>query len=78
MELAGRMGLEVVEGLLPRSDIENADEMFLTSTTREIVPIVRVNDTAGSRIFAKANPGRDAGACGSPMSVNWTVLIQED
>jgi branched-chain amino acid aminotransferase len=78
MELAGRMGLEVVEGLLPRSDIENADEMFLTSTTREIVPIVRVNDTAGNRIFAKSNAGPVTRALRESYVRELDVLIQED
>jgi len=78
MELAGRMGLEVVEGLLPRSDIENADEMFLTSTTREIVPIVRVNDTAGNRIFAKSNAGPVTRALRESYVRELDVLVQED
>jgi branched-chain amino acid aminotransferase len=37
------MGLQIVEGLFDTSDIGRADEMFLTSSTREIVPIARVN-----------------------------------
>src|SRR6187402_2964418 len=41
LELAGRMGVEVIEGLLQPGEIQSADEMFLTSTTREIVPIIR-------------------------------------
>lgn len=43
LELARGMGLEVVEGLFPVSKIECTDEMFLTSTTREVVPIVNVD-----------------------------------
>ncbi len=41
--LARRMGIDVVEGLLHRDEIERADEIFLTSTTREVVPVVRVD-----------------------------------
>jgi len=43
LDLARRIGIEVVEGLLHRNEIESADEMFLTSTTREVIPIVRVD-----------------------------------
>jgi branched-chain amino acid aminotransferase len=46
LELAGGMGLEVVEGLFRPDEISAADEMFLTSTTREVVPVVRVNGAA--------------------------------
>jgi branched-chain amino acid aminotransferase len=44
LDLARRTGLPVVEGLFPINEIDTADEMFLTSTTREVVPIVRVDD----------------------------------
>jgi branched-chain amino acid aminotransferase len=43
LELAREMGLEVVEGLFELSEIAKADEMFLTSSTREIVPISSVD-----------------------------------
>jgi branched-chain amino acid aminotransferase len=78
LELAGRMGLEVVEGLLPRSEIESADEVFLTSTTREIVPIVRINDTAGGRIIANGKPGPVTRALREAYVRELDVLIQED
>jgi branched-chain amino acid aminotransferase len=42
LDLAERIGLQVVEGVLDPAEIEKADEMFLTSTTREVVPVVRV------------------------------------
>jgi branched-chain amino acid aminotransferase len=42
--LGREMGLDVVEGLFDVSEIAQADEMFLTSTTREVVPIARVDD----------------------------------
>ena len=32
--------------LFPVSEIHNADEMFLTSTTREVVPIVKIDGKA--------------------------------
>ena len=43
LDLAREMGLPVVEGFFDVTDIAQADEMFLTSTTREVVPIARVN-----------------------------------
>jgi branched-chain amino acid aminotransferase len=46
LDLSHRMGLPVIEGLFPVSEIFGADEMFLTSTTREVVPIVRVDGRA--------------------------------
>jgi branched-chain amino acid aminotransferase len=46
LELAAQMGLEVSEGLFQPEEIQHAEEMFLTSTTREIVPVVRVNGRA--------------------------------
>jgi branched-chain amino acid aminotransferase len=38
-------GVEIKEQTLNDADLFGADEMFLTSTTREIVPIVTVNDS---------------------------------
>ena len=46
LDLAREMGLTVVEGFLDQDDIARADEMFLTSSTREVVPIARVNRSA--------------------------------
>jgi branched-chain amino acid aminotransferase len=43
LDLARQMGLEVVEGIFDLSDIARAEEMFLTSSTREVVPIARVD-----------------------------------
>ena len=40
---ARQMGMEVVEGLFHVDEIRNVQEMFLTSTTREIVPIRNVD-----------------------------------
>jgi branched-chain amino acid aminotransferase len=41
--LAREMGLPVIESLFDAAAIAGADEMFLTSTTREVVPIARVD-----------------------------------
>jgi branched-chain amino acid aminotransferase len=42
LDLAREMGIEVTEGLFDIDAIERADEMFLTSSTREVVPIAGV------------------------------------
>ncbi len=42
LDLARRAGLDVVEGVLDLAEVEKSSELFLTSSTREIVPIVRV------------------------------------
>jgi branched-chain amino acid aminotransferase len=46
LDLAREAGVTVIEGLLDASEIETADEMFLTSTTRGVVPITKVNGKA--------------------------------
>jgi branched-chain amino acid aminotransferase len=44
IEIARGAGVPAREAVLGDDDLFGADEAFLTSTTREIVPIVRVND----------------------------------
>ena len=46
-------GVEVAEKILGDDDLFRADEAFLTSTTRELVPIVTVND----RMIGNGRPG---------------------
>jgi branched-chain amino acid aminotransferase len=43
LELAARVGIKTREETIEEEDLANADEAFLTSTTREIVPVVRVD-----------------------------------
>lgn len=43
LDLAREIGLQIVEGLFEVNEIAQADEMFLTSSTREIVPISSVD-----------------------------------
>jgi len=43
LDLAREMGLQVIQGSFDVADIGQADEMFLTSSTREVVPIARVD-----------------------------------
>jgi branched-chain amino acid aminotransferase len=44
-EVGKECGVDVREQTLTDADLFGADEMFLTSTTRDIVPIVTVNET---------------------------------
>jgi len=53
LELASKLGLPVHETQLHPADLYRADEVFITSTVREIVPVVRVDDVA----VADARPG---------------------
>ena len=43
MELGTRQRLDVREDLLTRHDLFNADEVFLTGTAAEIVPVVKID-----------------------------------
>jgi D-alanine transaminase len=44
LDLARREGLAVEERDLPRSELRAASEVFLTGTTIEVLPVVRVDD----------------------------------
>jgi len=52
-EIGKDIGVDVAERILGDDDLFGADEAFLTSTTRELVPIVTVND----RPIADGRPG---------------------
>ncbi|HSK08277.1 MAG TPA: aminotransferase class IV [Vicinamibacterales bacterium] len=45
LELAPAVGVTVREGVVVDTDLFGADECFLTSSTQEIVPVVKVNET---------------------------------
>ena len=53
LELAAKTGIRAFEETLREEDVATADEMFFTSTTREIVPVVRVDD----RVIGSGRPG---------------------
>ncbi len=44
LELAAELGLRVNEGILPRSDLLRAEEVFITSSTRELMPVRQVDE----------------------------------
>jgi branched-chain amino acid aminotransferase len=74
LELARNMGLEVNEGLFGVAEIQTAEEMFLTSTTREIVPIARVD---GNRI-GNGKPGSITLALLKAYRLAISRLLEED
>ena len=53
MELAAKQRLAVREELLTRHDLFNADEVFLTGTAAEIVPVVKID----GRVIGSGKPG---------------------
>jgi len=44
IELAGTLGLKVLETNIHPADLYKADEVFITSTVREVIPVVKVDD----------------------------------
>jgi branched-subunit amino acid aminotransferase/4-amino-4-deoxychorismate lyase len=46
MELAAEVGVPCGEARLTPADLETADEAFITGTTREVTPVVRIDDRA--------------------------------
>ena len=43
-EVGRRVGVQVQETVLVVEDLKQADEIFITSTTREVLPVTRVDD----------------------------------
>lgn len=44
IELARREGLKVKEGKFTKKDIYSAEEVFLTNTTMEVMPVLKIDD----------------------------------
>ena len=53
LELAAKTGIRALEEPLREADVMAADEVFFTSTTREIVPVVRVDE----HVVGSGRPG---------------------
>ncbi len=53
LDLATKAGIPTREDVLREEDLASADEVFFTSTTREIVPVTRVDD----RVIGSGMPG---------------------
>ena len=45
-EVGADIGVPVREAVLREADLGRVDELFITSTTREVIPVVRVDDQA--------------------------------
>ena len=56
-EVGADIGVPVREEVLRESDLPAVDELFITSTTREVVPVIRV----GAQIIGSGAPGPVAG-----------------
>ncbi len=54
MRLGREMGLSVREEIFTRHDLYTADEVFLTGTAAEIVPVVKIDN----RIIGSGKPGK--------------------
>ena len=52
-EVGADIGVAVREAVLRESDLQRVDELFITSTTREVVPVVRV----GAQPIGSGRPG---------------------
>ncbi|HEY2953974.1 MAG TPA: aminotransferase class IV [Candidatus Eisenbacteria bacterium] len=46
LSACGSLGLAAREAAIPRADLEQADEMFLTNSVQEVVPVAAVEDRA--------------------------------
>ena len=57
LELAPGLGLKVLEGVFTAEDLAAADEAFLSSSTREVMPVVEVDGAP----IAGGHPGPAAG-----------------
>lgn len=57
LELAHDLGIEAVEGEIPPSDLLRADEVFITTSVREVVPVVTVD----GRSVGSGKPGEVTG-----------------
>jgi branched-chain amino acid aminotransferase len=53
MDLGQRLGFDVKEEVFTRHDVYNADEVFLTGTAAEIIPIVKLDN----RVIGTGKPG---------------------
>lgn len=53
LEIAAKLGIEVIETNVTRYDVWNADECFLTGTAAEVIPVVEVD----ARTIGTGKPG---------------------
>lgn len=53
MQLAGKSGLKVMETFITRHELYNAEEVFLTGTAAELIPVVKID----GRAIGNGKPG---------------------
>lgn len=58
IEIAEKIKLPFEERILTRHDLFNADEVFLTGTAAEVIPVVKID----GRVIGGGKPGRITGA----------------
>lgn len=54
IKVAGNLGIEVVEKSIKADDAKSSDELFLTVTTKDIIPVIKFDD----KIIGNSTPGR--------------------
>ncbi len=54
LELARKRGMEVREELFTRHDLYNAEQVFLTGTAAELIPVIKID----GRIIGSGRPER--------------------
>jgi branched-chain amino acid aminotransferase len=74
LDLAKRAGLTVFEGTLDLKEIEKSSELFLTSSTRGVVPIVRVSGKA----VGSGQPGPVTRKLMDAYTAEVQTLLKED
>ncbi|HTL46751.1 MAG TPA: branched-chain-amino-acid transaminase [Verrucomicrobiae bacterium] len=57
LDLAGEKGIPAREEILTRHDLFNADEVFLTGTAAEVIPVVKID----GRVIGTGKPGKVTG-----------------
>jgi 4-amino-4-deoxychorismate lyase len=63
LDLAPSLGLKVLEGVFTAEDLATADEAFLSSSTRELMPVVEVDGVP----IADGDPGPTTGGLQSAL-----------
>lgn len=54
LDIAKKLGMITVEGIITKKDLKEADEMFITATNKKVLPIIKID----SKIVGEGKPGR--------------------
>ncbi len=77
MELAETKGYEMTEGIFTRHEVYTADEVFLTGTAAEVIPVTKID----GRIIGEGRPGpvtKDLSEGFSKLTVTDGVKIYDE